>query len=177
MYIYIYVYIYIWYIVDILLHVNNISPEDSQGCCRSSYDTLSLLMFVLLICYWYIIDMLLISYWNIIDMLLMFYSWLDIIEFFVYIRGHLQQPRPSFSKKDTVQSVHLDPTDPSKRRQLATGSWDGYVKIYDLNSGLCLTNPGMEGHEGKVRTLYVYVYMYICNVYMYICNVYIYIYI
>ena len=59
------------------------------------------------------------------------------------------QPRPTYSKQDTVACVALDP---GNRRQLATASWDSYVKIYDYSGAVvkCLTNPGMQGHEGKV---------------------------
>ena len=59
------------------------------------------------------------------------------------------QPKPTYSEQDTVSSVALDP---GSRRQLATASWDSYVKIYDYSGerGKCLTNPGLQGHEGKV---------------------------
>jgi WD40 repeat protein len=59
------------------------------------------------------------------------------------------QPKPTYSEQDTVSSVALDP---GSRQQLATGSWDSYVKIYDYSGerGKCLTTPGLQGHEGKV---------------------------
>ena len=53
----------------------------------------------------------------------------------------LRGPRPTWSPKDTVASVDIN----DSRRQLAAGSWDGFVRLYDLNSLKCLTNPGMLG--------------------------------
>ena len=66
------------------------------------------------------------------------------------------QPKPSYSEQDTVASVALDP---GSRRQLATASWDSYVKIYDYSGerGKCLTIPGLQGHVGKVLAVRYYI--------------------
>jgi len=61
----------------------------------------------------------------------------------------LRGPRPTWSPKDTVSSIDNN----DSRRQLAAGSWDGFVRLYDLNSLKCLTNPGMLGHTDKVTAV------------------------
>ena len=184
MYIYIYVYIYIWYIVDILLHVNNISPEDSQGCCRSVAGVAGLRMIhyrYWCLFYWYVIDTLLICCWYLIETLLICY-WCFILDWillnFLCILGDIcNSPARRFQKRTLCSRCISTPL-----TLRSAGSWLLAVGTVTSRSMIwtraCVWRiRAWRGMRAKcVHYMYTCICIYVMYICIYVMCIYIYIY-